>query len=71
MLVLSRKANESIQVGTDIRITVVRITPNSVRIGIEAPRDQEIVRTELIVATDDDAIHESLSDVVASMGTLV
>lgn len=48
MLVLSRKVGERVLVGKDVVITVVRIGPNSVRIGIEAPKDQEIVREELV-----------------------
>lgn len=47
MLVLSRKPSEVIQIGSDIFITVVRIGPNTVRLGITAPRDVEIMRTEL------------------------
>lgn len=47
MLVLSRKTSERILIGDDIAITVVRIGPNSVRIGIEAPRTMNIVREEL------------------------
>jgi carbon storage regulator len=47
MLVLSRKAGERILIGDDVAITVVRIGPNSVRIGIEAPRAMNIVREEL------------------------
>ena len=47
MLVLSRKWGESIQIGDDITITVVRIGPGTVRIGIEADRSVNIVRGEL------------------------
>lgn len=47
MLVLSRKAGERILIGDDVAITVVRIGPNSVRVGIEAPRSMNIVREEL------------------------
>ena len=47
MLVLSRKPGERIMVGEEIAITVVRIGPNAVRLGIEAPRDMNIVREEL------------------------
>ncbi len=47
MLVLTRKANEQIQIGDDIKITLVRIRGNTVRIGIEAPRDIRVVRGEL------------------------
>lgn len=47
MLVLSRKVDERIQVGDDVTITIVRIGPVSVRIGIDAPQHMNIVRTEL------------------------
>jgi len=47
MLVLSRKPSERIMIGDNIAITVVRIGPNAVRLGIEAPRDMNIVREEL------------------------
>lgn len=48
MLVLSRKVTEKIFVGDDIVITIVRIGPNTVRIGITAPADMNIVRSELL-----------------------
>lgn len=51
MLVLSRKPGEQILIGEQVKVTVVRITPNSVRIGIEAPKEMVIVREEL---SDDD-----------------
>lgn len=47
MLVLSRKPGERIIVGENIVITVVRITANNVRLGIDAPRHVNIVREEL------------------------
>lgn len=47
MLVLSRKIGEQIHVGNNIVITVVRIGPNAVRLGIEAPNEVNIVRGEL------------------------
>ncbi len=49
MLVLSRKPGERILIGDDVTITVVRIGPNNVRLGIDAPRDMNIVREELCV----------------------
>ena len=47
MLVLSRKPGKKIEIGDDIIITVVRIGPNTVRIGIEAPKGMKILRQEL------------------------
>lgn len=47
MLVLSRKPGERILIGDNVVVTIVRVTPNNVRIGIEAPRGLNIVREEL------------------------
>lgn len=47
MLVLSRKVDESLRIGPDIVVTVVRISDDKVRLGITAPRDVAIVRTEI------------------------
>ncbi|HEX4132223.1 MAG TPA: carbon storage regulator [Pirellulales bacterium] len=47
MLVLTRKTQQQIQIGDNIRITVLQIKGSSVRIGIEAPRDLNIARGEL------------------------
>ena len=58
MLVLSRKQFEGIQIGADIRIKVVKVDRNQVRLGIEAPPDVLIVRDELV--TDPEA-HEARS----------
>jgi carbon storage regulator len=47
MLVLSRKVGEKILIGDEIQITVVRVCQNTVRIGVEAPRNFQIVREEI------------------------
>lgn len=47
MLVLTRKLNEEIVIGDNIKVTVLQVKGNSVRLGIEAPRDVRIVRGEL------------------------
>lgn len=49
MLVLSRKPGQRVMIGDDVVVTVVRIGPNTVRLGIDAPRDKNIVREELCV----------------------
>jgi len=51
MLVLSRKRNESLIIGDHIRITVIDIRGNQVRVGIEAPDDVRILREELLIPT--------------------
>ena len=47
MLVLSRKAEESMYIGDDIKITVLDIRGGQVRIGITAPDDVKIHREEV------------------------
>jgi len=47
MLVLTRKLRESIKIGSDVTITVLRVKGQTVRIGIEAPRDKRVIRGEL------------------------
>ncbi|NLP44083.1 MAG: carbon storage regulator CsrA [Peptococcaceae bacterium] len=47
MLVLARKIDEKIKIGDDIEITILGITGDTVRIGIEAPRHVRILRNEV------------------------
>ncbi len=47
MLVLSRKESERIRLGDSIVITVVRVSGDKVRLGIEAPSDVLVLREEL------------------------
>jgi carbon storage regulator len=51
VLVLTRKANEAIQIGDDISITVISIDADRVKIGIDAPRSLKIFRKELLIET--------------------
>jgi carbon storage regulator len=48
MLVLSRKVGEAIQIGDNITITIVRVSPQGVRIGIDAPLAAKVSRQELL-----------------------
>lgn len=47
MLVLSRKINEKILIGDNIEITIVSVSGDNVRIGIEAPKNVKILRSEV------------------------
>ncbi len=47
MLVLSRKKNEKIVIDENIIITIVEVRGDKVRLGIEAPRDVPIHRSEV------------------------
>jgi carbon storage regulator len=48
MLVLSRKVGEVIWIGDNIKVTVVDMQRQKVKLGIEAPSDTSIVRKELV-----------------------
>lgn len=58
MLVLSRKKNESIIIDDNIVVTVIEIRGDKVRLGIDAPREVPIHRSE---------IHEAIQSEQASM----
>ena len=47
MLILGRSLNESIMIGDFIRITVIRIERDTVKIGIEAPKEIHVFRSEI------------------------
>ena len=50
MLVLTRKKDEAIRIGDDILIKVIAVDKNTVRLGIEAPKELSILREELYEA---------------------
>ena len=47
MLVITRKAGEELHIGEDILITVIETSKDRVKIGIEAPANVRIIRSEL------------------------
>ena len=53
MLVLSRKLNETILIGDNVRVTLLGIEGDKIKIGVDAPRDVKIFREELVEATKD------------------
>ena len=58
MLVLTRKAQEKIQIGDNIVLTILRVKGQAVRVGIEAPRDVRVLRSELPQSTQSEAAPE-------------
>jgi carbon storage regulator len=54
VLVLTRRSNQSIMIGTDIVVTVLEVRGEQVRIGIKAPREVEVHREEVF-----EVLHES------------
>ena len=49
MLVLSRKAGEKIAIGDQIEVSIIQISPTTVRLGVCAPKSCAIVRGELVL----------------------
>lgn len=47
MLVFNRRKNESIMIGDNVKITIVSVMGDKVKIGIEAPRDLSVHRDEI------------------------
>jgi carbon storage regulator len=47
MLILARKSGESIKIGDNITLEVISVAGNTVKIGIEAPKEVGILRKEL------------------------
>lgn len=69
MLVLTRRPGESIVIGDDVTVTVLGVTATGVRIGIDAPRDTRIHRSEIVVAVtneNQDAVQASRSTAAES-----
>jgi carbon storage regulator len=50
MLVLTRKANQSIMIGDDIEVSVLAVSRDKIRLGITAPRDVPVFRKEVYLA---------------------
>jgi len=48
MLVLSRRAGESVVLGEDVTVTILEVRGDVVRVGIDAPRSLKVHRAELL-----------------------
>ena len=59
MLVLTRKSSQSIMIGDDIEVSVLAISGEKVRLGIEAPKSVPVFRKEVYVDIQDDRRAES------------
>ena len=54
MLVLTRKTNQSIMIGDDVEITVLAVSRDKIRLGINAPRDVPVFRKEVYLSIKGD-----------------
>lgn len=66
MLVLSRKVGEKLVIGNDIWVTVVAVKGNSVRVGIDAPDDVPILRSELTCCQDETVDRDQVDETPSS-----
>lgn len=64
MLVLTRRIGESILIGDDVEVTVLDVKGDSIRIGVQAPRETRIQRAEIVSAVRDENV--SAADSAAS-----
>ena len=62
MLVISRKKGESLRIGEDIEVTVVKIEDGSVKLSISAPRNITILRKELYKEVEEENRNAAASD---------
>lgn len=59
MLILTRRPNESLMVGDDVKVTVLGIKGNQVRVGISAPRHVPVHRQEIYEKIKDEELTDS------------
>lgn len=62
MLVLSRKIGEKILIGDGIAITILSVNGRHVRVGVEAPREVPVLRSELRRRDQRATHHETATD---------
>lgn len=55
MLVISRKFGEELVIGDNIIVSIQRVSGDCVRLGIEAPKEIPVVRSELIEQKDEES----------------
>ncbi|WP_341279875.1 carbon storage regulator CsrA [Paenibacillus sp. FSL H8-0537] len=66
MLVLSRKKGESILIGEHIELTVLEVVGDTVKLGIKAPKEVELLRKELYVSVENMNMNAGQSVITAN-----
>ncbi|MCR5481987.1 MAG: carbon storage regulator [Clostridia bacterium] len=59
MLVVSRKVGESLVIADNIKVTIVSAGSDKVSVGIEAPRDITVLRSELLETIEDNKLAQN------------
>lgn len=54
MLVLTRKSNQSIMIGDDVEVTILAVSGEKVRVGIDAPKSVPVFRKEVWIDMAED-----------------
>ena len=69
MLVLSRRAGESVVIGDEVTVTILEVRGDVVRLGIDAPRSVKVHRSELLdaLAASNRGAASPTADAVASL----
>jgi carbon storage regulator len=71
MLVLTRKENESIMIGSDIELKVLDLKDNQVKLGIIAPRNVAVHRREVYLAIQAENAQAATSEPVQGISDLI
>ncbi|NCN09939.1 MAG: carbon storage regulator CsrA [Leptospira sp.] len=64
MLVLARRINQSIMIGDDIEIVIVDIKGDQVKIGVQAPKNVSVHRTEVYQEIQDENKQAAKTDIL-------
>ena len=68
MLILTRRAGETVMIGSDVTITVLGVKGNQVRIGINAPKDIAVHREEIFERIQSEKAAEASGQKAAEAG---
>lgn len=71
MLVLTRKINQSIQIGNDIELTILSLDKDQVKIGIQAPKNIEIHRKEIYIAIQEENAEAAKASAIAALKSFI
>jgi carbon storage regulator CsrA len=67
MLVLTRKLQQQIKIGDGIVVTILRVKGNTVRVGVQAPRDVRVIRGELPKSGEEPLADEGHAEIACEL----